>query len=175
MYFVLFGYNSVVQGQLLLRDLKFAQYAHLSPRCTFTVQMVWSLPRHPSHPSAKVWQVGTFVGSIFCKHSIAMRENRHWHMQPIKWWTALRHTKETTSSTSKEPQSGQVSAFTHIHSQSPSNILTSRRTGSTKLQLASHNVGRTCKWTIHSWKKIPVVDILVPHRVRPSSTLLDRA
>jgi hypothetical protein len=40
MYFVLFGYNSVVQGQLLLRDLKFAQYAHLSPRCTFTVQLV---------------------------------------------------------------------------------------------------------------------------------------
>jgi hypothetical protein len=40
MYFVLFGYNSVVQGQLLLKDLKFAQYAHLSPRCTFTVQLV---------------------------------------------------------------------------------------------------------------------------------------
>jgi hypothetical protein len=27
MYFVLFGYNSVYQGQLLLKDLKFAQYA----------------------------------------------------------------------------------------------------------------------------------------------------
>ncbi|GAB7362576.1 hypothetical protein MBLNU230_g2891t1 [Neophaeotheca triangularis] len=43
MYFVLFGYNSVVQGQLLLRDLKFAQYAHLSPRCTFTMQMTGTL------------------------------------------------------------------------------------------------------------------------------------
>jgi OPT family oligopeptide transporter len=40
MYFVMFGYNSVVQAQLLLKDLKFAQYAHLSPRCTFTMQMV---------------------------------------------------------------------------------------------------------------------------------------
>jgi OPT family oligopeptide transporter len=48
MYFVLFGYNSVSQAQLLLKDLKFAQYAHLSPRCTFTMQMV-----------------GTVVGSLF--------------------------------------------------------------------------------------------------------------
>jgi OPT family oligopeptide transporter len=47
MYFVLFGYNSVVQSQLLLRDLKFGQYAHLSPRCTFTMQLI-----------------GTFFGSI---------------------------------------------------------------------------------------------------------------
>jgi hypothetical protein len=42
MYFVLFGFNSVQQGQLLLRDLKFAQYAHLSPQCTFTMQIVRS-------------------------------------------------------------------------------------------------------------------------------------
>lgn len=40
MYFVLFGFNSVAQGQLLLKDLKFAQYTHLSPRCTFAMQMV---------------------------------------------------------------------------------------------------------------------------------------
>ena len=40
MYFVLFGYNSVVQGQLLLRDLKLGQYAHLAPRVTFTMQLV---------------------------------------------------------------------------------------------------------------------------------------
>ena len=40
MYFVLFGYNSVLQGELLLRDLKFAQYAHLAPRTTFVMQMV---------------------------------------------------------------------------------------------------------------------------------------
>jgi OPT family oligopeptide transporter len=44
MYFVLFGFNSVTQGELLLRDLKFAQYAKLSPRATFTMQMV-----RPSH------------------------------------------------------------------------------------------------------------------------------
>ena len=48
MYFTLFGYNSVVQGQLLLRDLKIAQYAKLPPRCTFTAQMV-----------------GTVIGAIF--------------------------------------------------------------------------------------------------------------
>ena len=48
MYFTLFGYNSVYQGQLLLRDLKLAQYAHLSPKCTFTAQVV-----------------GTIVGAIF--------------------------------------------------------------------------------------------------------------
>src|ERR1700743_1096302 len=40
MYFVLFGYNSVYQGQRLRRDLKFGQYAHLPPRVTFTMQMV---------------------------------------------------------------------------------------------------------------------------------------
>ena len=48
MYFTLFGYNSVTQGQLLLRDLKLAQYAHLSPKCTFMAQMV-----------------GTIIGAIF--------------------------------------------------------------------------------------------------------------
>jgi hypothetical protein len=40
MYFVLFGYNSVFQGQQLLGDLKFGQYIHLSPRATFTAQIV---------------------------------------------------------------------------------------------------------------------------------------
>jgi len=48
MYFTLYGYNSINQGQLLLKDLKIAQYAKLPPRCTFTVQMV-----------------GTLVGAIF--------------------------------------------------------------------------------------------------------------
>ncbi|MCJ1411801.1 hypothetical protein MMC19_005893 [Ptychographa xylographoides] len=48
MYFTLFGYNSVVQGQLLLKDLKLAQYAKLPPRVTFTVQLV-----------------GTIIGAIF--------------------------------------------------------------------------------------------------------------
>jgi hypothetical protein len=45
MYFVLFGYNSVSQAQLLLKDLKFAQYAHLAPRCVFIMQMVSYLYR----------------------------------------------------------------------------------------------------------------------------------
>jgi OPT family oligopeptide transporter len=40
MYFTLFGYNSVSQGQLLLRDLKLGQYVHLSPRCTFAMQIM---------------------------------------------------------------------------------------------------------------------------------------
>lgn len=43
MYFTLFGYNSVGQGLLLLGDLKLGQYAKLSPRCTFAMQMVGTL------------------------------------------------------------------------------------------------------------------------------------
>ncbi|RFU28658.1 hypothetical protein B7463_g7691, partial [Scytalidium lignicola] len=43
MYFTLFGYNSVTQGLLLLSDLKLGQYAKLSPRCTFTMQMIGTL------------------------------------------------------------------------------------------------------------------------------------
>lgn len=43
MYFTLFGYNSVNQGLLLLGDLKLGQYAKLSPRCLFTMQMVGTL------------------------------------------------------------------------------------------------------------------------------------
>jgi OPT family oligopeptide transporter len=42
MYFTIFGYNSVWQGQLLLKDLKLAQFAHLSPRTTFFVQLMGS-------------------------------------------------------------------------------------------------------------------------------------
>lgn len=37
------GYNTVSQGQLLLKDLKLAQYVKLSPRCLFTVQLVGTL------------------------------------------------------------------------------------------------------------------------------------
>ena len=40
MYFTVFGYNSIQQGQLLARDLKLAQLAHLSPKATFTAQML---------------------------------------------------------------------------------------------------------------------------------------
>ncbi|KAK7535339.1 OPT oligopeptide transporter protein-domain-containing protein [Phyllosticta citribraziliensis] len=43
MYFTTFGYNGVSQGQWLLRDLKLAQLAHLSPRSTFTAQMLGSI------------------------------------------------------------------------------------------------------------------------------------
>ncbi|KZP23288.1 OPT superfamily oligopeptide transporter [Athelia psychrophila] len=43
MYFVLFGYNSVTQGQLLLRDLKIAQYTKLPPRAAFTAQIIGTL------------------------------------------------------------------------------------------------------------------------------------
>jgi hypothetical protein len=48
MYFTVFGFNGVQQGQWLLRDLKLAQLAHLSPRSTFTAQML-----------------GTIIGAIF--------------------------------------------------------------------------------------------------------------
>jgi len=43
MYFTLFGYNTVNQALGLLRDLKLAQYAHLSPKCTMTAQVVGTL------------------------------------------------------------------------------------------------------------------------------------
>jgi len=40
MYFTVFGFNGVQQGQWLLRDLKVAQLVHLSPKSTFTAQML---------------------------------------------------------------------------------------------------------------------------------------
>ena len=40
MYFTVFGFNGVQQGQLLARDLKLAQFAHLSFKATFTFQML---------------------------------------------------------------------------------------------------------------------------------------
>jgi hypothetical protein len=40
MYFTVFGFNGVQQGQWLLRDLKVAQLVHLSPKSTFTAQMI---------------------------------------------------------------------------------------------------------------------------------------
>jgi len=43
MYFVLFSYNSVIQAQLLLRDLKIAQYVKLPPRAAFTAQISGTL------------------------------------------------------------------------------------------------------------------------------------
>ncbi|KAG1808294.1 OPT oligopeptide transporter protein-domain-containing protein [Suillus subaureus] len=43
MYFVLYGSNSVTQAQLLLRDLKIAQYAKLPPRAAFTAQILGTL------------------------------------------------------------------------------------------------------------------------------------
>ncbi|KAF8271274.1 OPT oligopeptide transporter [Lactarius quietus] len=43
MYFVLFSYNSVTQAQLLLRDLKIAQYTKLPPRAAFTAQIIGTI------------------------------------------------------------------------------------------------------------------------------------
>ncbi|KAH9007997.1 OPT oligopeptide transporter protein-domain-containing protein [Lactarius pseudohatsudake] len=43
MYFVLFGYNSVLQAQVLLRDLKIAQYTKLPPRAAFAAQIFGTL------------------------------------------------------------------------------------------------------------------------------------
>lgn len=43
MYFVLYSYNSVTQAQLLLRDLKIAQYLKLPPRAAFTAQIIGTL------------------------------------------------------------------------------------------------------------------------------------
>jgi hypothetical protein len=43
MYFTCFTFNSMQQAQLLARDLKLAQYVHLPPRHTFTIQVVGCL------------------------------------------------------------------------------------------------------------------------------------
>ncbi|KAJ7475997.1 OPT oligopeptide transporter protein-domain-containing protein [Mycena latifolia] len=43
MFFVLYSYNSVTQAQLLLRDLKIAQYTKLPPRAAFTAQISGTL------------------------------------------------------------------------------------------------------------------------------------
>lgn len=40
MYFNTYTYNAIGQGEYLLRDLKLAQQNKLSPRCTFTTQMI---------------------------------------------------------------------------------------------------------------------------------------
>lgn len=40
MYFTVFGYNGVAQGQLLAQDLKLAQFAHLGFRATFVFQVL---------------------------------------------------------------------------------------------------------------------------------------
>lgn len=40
MYFVLFGANSQTQALFLVENLKLGQYGKLSPRCTFTVQII---------------------------------------------------------------------------------------------------------------------------------------
>ncbi|KAL6909302.1 OPT oligopeptide transporter domain-containing protein [Trichoderma evansii] len=43
MYFTVFGFNGIQQGQWLARDLKLAQLAHLPPKATFTAQMVGTI------------------------------------------------------------------------------------------------------------------------------------
>jgi hypothetical protein len=40
MYFSTYSFNSLYQAKHMLNDLKLGQYAHLAPRCTFTMQMV---------------------------------------------------------------------------------------------------------------------------------------
>ncbi|KAF5868313.1 putative opt oligopeptide transporter protein [Botrytis fragariae] len=40
MYFTVFGFNGVQKGQWVARGLKIAQLVHLSPKATFTVQML---------------------------------------------------------------------------------------------------------------------------------------
>lgn len=38
-YFTCYTFNALQQGELLAKDLKLAQYAHLPPQCTFLVQV----------------------------------------------------------------------------------------------------------------------------------------
>ena len=76
MYFVLFGFNSVTQGELLLRDLKFAQYAHLCPRATFVMQMVQ--PPYPLRYSL------TPLGRHDNRRHILLHPHRLHHHQPAR-------------------------------------------------------------------------------------------
>ncbi|KAF2674475.1 OPT superfamily oligopeptide transporter [Microthyrium microscopicum] len=39
LYFSTFGFNSLYQAKLMLKDLKLGQYVHLPPRCTFVMQI----------------------------------------------------------------------------------------------------------------------------------------
>ena len=39
-YFTCYTYNTLQQGELLAKDMKLAQYAHLPPRCTYLVQVI---------------------------------------------------------------------------------------------------------------------------------------
>jgi len=43
MYFVLFGANAEAQALALVESLKLGQYGKLSPKCTFTVQIMWTV------------------------------------------------------------------------------------------------------------------------------------
>jgi uncharacterized oligopeptide transporter (OPT) family protein len=40
LYFATFGFNSLYQAKLLLKDLKLGQYLHLAPKCTFVCQII---------------------------------------------------------------------------------------------------------------------------------------
>lgn len=42
-YFTCYTYNALQQGQILAKDIKLAQYAHLPPRLTFVVQVIGCL------------------------------------------------------------------------------------------------------------------------------------
>lgn len=39
-YFTCYTFNALQQGEILAKDMKLAQYAHLPPRCTFIVQII---------------------------------------------------------------------------------------------------------------------------------------
>jgi hypothetical protein len=43
MYFTVFGFNGIQQGQWLSRDLKIAQLVHLAPKATFCAQMTGAI------------------------------------------------------------------------------------------------------------------------------------
>ncbi|KAF2400856.1 OPT superfamily oligopeptide transporter [Trichodelitschia bisporula] len=40
MYFSTYGFNSLYQAKLMLKDLKLGQYTHLAPKCTFAMQLI---------------------------------------------------------------------------------------------------------------------------------------
>lgn len=61
MYFSAFGANGIQQGQWLLRDLKLAQLSHLSPKATFTAQML-----------------GTIIGAVFNYIMMVSIVNSQW-------------------------------------------------------------------------------------------------
>jgi len=74
MFFVLFSYNSVNQAELLLQDLKTAQYTKLPPRAAFIAQIVGTL-------------VGAIINNVMMKSILAHQYNTLLSVEGTNIWS----------------------------------------------------------------------------------------